>query len=47
MEFKYELKIRMKRENNNCSDIVIKRKYSFFLVNFDSLILKIYFNLLL
>lgn len=45
MEFKYKLKIRVKQENNVVSDIVIKHKYGFFLVQFDSLILKMYFNL--
>lgn len=43
MEFKYELKMRVKRENNDGRDIAIKRNYGFFLAKFDSLILKMYF----
>lgn len=43
MEFKYELKMRVQRENNDGSDIAIKRKYGFFLAKFVLLILKMYF----
>lgn len=44
MAIKFKLKIRVKRENDDGSDIVIKRKYGFSLAKFDLLTLKIYFN---